>query len=145
MNQDKKDAHARAAKRLAISTLADMMARVVRGSSPNAIRDIIDDDSSEFMIPATDLYHALYEAGYISEAKRVELLFVHDYGKTYRVVRMYFNRDKFPNQVVEDGLSLADAQAMCRDPETSSKTCKGIDNVNRTSRCGQWFCGYEEE
>jgi hypothetical protein len=63
---------------------------------------------------------------------------------TYKIVRNYF-RDRNKYQVIETGLTLAEAQAHCCDPETSSSTCKLPRNVQRTRSCGPWFDGYCEE
>lgn len=63
--------------------------------------------------------------------------------KTYKILRFYFN--DFPTQVIEHNLTLAEAQAHCRDPETSSRTAIGDEAVRRTQRCGPWFDGYEVE
>jgi hypothetical protein len=66
---------------------------------------------------------------------------------TYRIVRFFQNhpsgisRLKMPQR----GLTLAQAQAHCHDPETSSSTCKSADNVARTKVYGPWFDGYEED
>ncbi len=62
----------------------------------------------------------------------------------YKVVRMYQNSE-LRSHVVKRGLTLAQAQKHCQDPETSSRTCQKAENVNRTKRCGPWFDGYEEE
>lgn len=59
----------------------------------------------------------------------------------YRIVRMYAEGGK---HVIKRGLTLAEAQAHCHDPETSSKTCKLAKNVRRTKTHGQWFDVYEE-
>jgi hypothetical protein len=61
---------------------------------------------------------------------------------TYKIVRSYFNRKP---RVIERGLTLEQAQAHCRDPETSSQTAKKPENVRRTKRLGRWFDGYDEE
>lgn len=65
--------------------------------------------------------------------------------KTYKVTRGYFNSDRFPKETIATGLTLKEAQAHCKDPETSSKTCKKAVNLARTRQCGPWFDGYEEE
>lgn len=66
----------------------------------------------------------------------------------YRVVRYYFRDDEWFNldsEVLESGLSLADAQAHCRNPETSSSTATSPEATARTEQCGPWFDGYERE
>ena len=63
---------------------------------------------------------------------------------TYKVIRMYF-RDTRKNRTIARGLTLAEAQAHCRDPESSSRTCEKSENVRRTRSCGPWFDGYEKE
>ncbi len=59
----------------------------------------------------------------------------------YKVVRMFFKGGK---RTIKTGLSLEEAQAHCKDPETSSSTCKKPHNVRRTRERGPWFDGYEE-
>lgn len=64
---------------------------------------------------------------------------------TYAVV-CFAQNPKTDAVTVETGLSLADAQAICRDPETSSTTATGPDAAERTRRMGGgWFYGYREE
>ncbi len=63
---------------------------------------------------------------------------------TYKIVRGYFN-EEHEKQTIRRGLTLAEAQKHCRDPETSSKTCKLPANKARTVTKGPWFDGYEEE
>lgn len=59
----------------------------------------------------------------------------------YKVVRMFFKGGK---RTIKSGLTLEEAQAHCKDPETSSSTCKKPHNVRRTRERGPWFDGYEE-
>ena len=62
----------------------------------------------------------------------------------YKIVRFY--KDAYPNKrTIAHGLSLEQAQAWCKDPETSSSTCTKPHNVRRTRRMGPWFDGYTEE
>lgn len=61
---------------------------------------------------------------------------------TYKIVRTYFRHGKL---TMKTGLSLEEAQQHCRDPETSSSTCKKHANRERTRLRGPWFDGYEEE
>ncbi len=61
---------------------------------------------------------------------------------TYKIVRTYFRGG---TQTLKKGLTLEEAQAHCRDPETSSSTCTGKEGLRRTEQCGKWFDGYDEE
>ncbi len=61
----------------------------------------------------------------------------------YRIVRFY--RDAYPRRrIIECGLTLAQVQAHCSDPETSSSTATCATAQARTRRLGAWFDGYEE-
>lgn len=62
---------------------------------------------------------------------------------TYKIVRFF--RDSGRRVTVKTGLTLALAQAHCKDPETSSSTCTGSKGKQRTRRSGPWFDGYTEE
>lgn len=63
----------------------------------------------------------------------------------YKIVRIFLNRERAPHhRTIKTGLTLKEAQAHCRDPETSSKTCKKAVNRRRTEQYGPWFDGYEE-
>ncbi len=61
----------------------------------------------------------------------------------FQIVRGY--RDTESREIVEIELTLDEARAHCRDPETSSSTCKSPEGVARTKRHGPWFEGYERE
>ena len=61
---------------------------------------------------------------------------------TYKIVRHYF---KGRRTTLDKGLTLAEAQAHCRDPETSSKTAIGSAAQSLTKKRGPWFDGYEKE
>lgn len=61
---------------------------------------------------------------------------------TYKIVRMYMHGT---NRTIETGLTLEQAQAHCKDPETSSRTCTGSAGKKRTRERGPWFDGYSEE
>lgn len=58
---------------------------------------------------------------------------------TYKIVRTYL---KGGRRTIATGLTLEQAQAHCRDPETSSRTCKKPHNVRRTREIGPWFDCY---
>ncbi len=63
---------------------------------------------------------------------------------TYKIDRLYF-RDGNAGRTIVRGLTLEEAQAHCRDPETSSRTCTEAANVRRTEQRGPWFDSYTEE
>lgn len=62
--------------------------------------------------------------------------------KGYRVTRSYFNRPGQRRTII-NRCTLAEAQAHCKDPETSSSTCTNAGGKARTRRMGPWFDGYE--
>lgn len=57
----------------------------------------------------------------------------------YKVVRFFFSGRRV---TVYTHVSLAEAQAHCQDPETSSSTCCSTAGKARTKRSGQWFDTY---
>ena len=61
---------------------------------------------------------------------------------TYKIVRNYFNGRP---RTIARGLTLEEAQAYCKDPETSSRTATSSAAKARTRRMGAWFDGYTEE
>lgn len=63
----------------------------------------------------------------------------------YRIVRHYFKSRPSNKKIVKRGLTLAEAQAHCKDPETSSSTCARYEGRKRTERLGPWFDGYERD
>jgi hypothetical protein len=62
----------------------------------------------------------------------------------YRIIRMFKNGG-VSNRVIHRHLTLEEAQAHCRDRETSSSTAVKPHNVRRTKAHGPWFDGYEQE
>ena len=61
----------------------------------------------------------------------------------YKITRLYENWQTDEN--IETGLTLEEAKAYCKDPETSSRTCTTTEGIRRTEVFGNWFCSYEEE
>ena len=59
----------------------------------------------------------------------------------YKIVRSYFKGGK---RTIKTGLTLEEAQAHCKDPETSSKTATSAKARRLTAARGPWFDGYEE-
>lgn len=45
---------------------------------------------------------------------------------------------------IKRGLTLAEAQAHCENPETSSRTATSARAIARTKRLGPWFDAYTE-
>jgi hypothetical protein len=62
--------------------------------------------------------------------------------KTYKIIRSFMHH---PSEVIEEGLSLKEAQEHCKDPETSSSRCTSAEGIALTARKGPWFDGYDEE
>lgn len=60
----------------------------------------------------------------------------------YKVVRHYFRKSQV--RTIATGLSLGEAQAHCRSPETSSSTATSAKAKARTRKLGPWFDGYQE-
>lgn len=58
----------------------------------------------------------------------------------YKIVRTFFKGGK---RTIFSGLTLAEAQAHCRDPESSSHTCTRADRHRITAVRGAWFDGYD--
>ena len=59
----------------------------------------------------------------------------------YKITRNFFEGR---SRTIAKGLTLAEAQAHCQDPETSSSTCTNTEGKARTRRSGAWFDGYDE-
>lgn len=62
---------------------------------------------------------------------------------TYRLVRHYQYGQR--KRTIATGLTLEDAQAHCKDPETSSRTATSLKAQHRTRVLGPWFDGYAKE
>lgn len=65
------------------------------------------------------------------------------YEPLYKVVRRF--RDAHRKRVIATGLTLAEAQAHCHDPETSSSTATSKAARALTRRAGPWFDGYDAQ
>lgn len=63
----------------------------------------------------------------------------------YHITRYYFNfNHPGMKRIIARGLTLEEAQAHCRDPETSSSTATTPAAKRITRRMGPWFDGYNE-
>jgi hypothetical protein len=63
--------------------------------------------------------------------------------ESYKIVRFYFHEAR--KRTVARGLTLAQAEAHCKDKETSSRTATSKTAKARTRRKGPWFDGYTKE
>ena len=61
---------------------------------------------------------------------------------TYKIVRFFADSDR-PMSILDDGLTLDEAQDHCSDEESSSRTATNPDAVAYTEEMGAWFDGYE--
>lgn len=61
---------------------------------------------------------------------------------SYKIVRHYLNGNR---RTIETGLTLAEAQEHCSNPETSSRTATSAKARAVTRRHGAWFDGFTEE
>jgi len=68
----------------------------------------------------------------------------------YKIVRHYFNGGSQGSnggsfhRTIKTRLTLEEAQAHCKDPQTHSKECTTPAGKRRTKKYGMWFDGYEE-
>jgi hypothetical protein len=60
----------------------------------------------------------------------------------YKIQRIFYRSGC--RRTIKTVATVEEAQAHCSDPETSSSTCKGRRNRERTYRCGPWFDCYTE-
>lgn len=58
----------------------------------------------------------------------------------YKIVRSFMRGGK---RTIKSGLTLEEAQAHCKNPETSYKTCTSSRMRRLTEARGPWFDGYE--
>jgi hypothetical protein len=61
---------------------------------------------------------------------------------TYKIVRCYLNG---PSRTIRRGLTLKEAQAHCRNPETRSRTATSAAARRRTKARGPWFDAYDDD
>jgi hypothetical protein len=62
---------------------------------------------------------------------------------TYEVVRFY--REGHPQEIVAEGLTLAEAKEMCQDEEGHSNTCGSTEGMRLFAEKGEWFLGFRKE
>jgi hypothetical protein len=61
----------------------------------------------------------------------------------YNIYRVFAD-EELGKTLIEQGVTLEEARAHCKDPETSSKTARSDDARERTRKYGPWFDCYEE-
>jgi hypoxanthine-guanine phosphoribosyltransferase len=66
-------------------------------------------------------------------------------GAAMSYATVLFFLDDYPAEVLDTGLTLEEAQAVCNDPESSSKSCTTIVGKRRTKERGAWFIGWRKE
>lgn len=88
---------------------------------------------------AEERVRELYRQGYIHCHYKYE----YDPQK-YVIKRNYFERPGY-HRTIERGLFLEEAQAHCRDPETSSRTATSKAARRRTREIGEWFDSFTAE
>jgi hypothetical protein len=62
----------------------------------------------------------------------------------YKIVRHYKDAGIL-KRVIARGLTLEQAQAHCKNPESSSRTATGKVARARTRKLGDWFDGYDKD
>lgn len=60
----------------------------------------------------------------------------------YKIVRMYERPSVLP-RLIRRGLTLDQARAHCRHPETSSRTATAPEAKKHTEENGPWFDGFD--
>ena len=63
--------------------------------------------------------------------------------ESYRIIRMYESGKR--SRVLARGMTRAEAEEWCQDPETSSSTAKSPKARVHTARYGRWFDGFGQE
>ncbi len=63
----------------------------------------------------------------------------------YKVILVYFNNHLYGKRVIHRGLTESQAQELCSNPETSSRTCTKPYLKHRTKVKGPWFLCYDKE
>ena len=63
----------------------------------------------------------------------------------YYIIRFYKDGTWVHPRIIKRGLTLEEAQAHCRDPETSSDTCTLASGKELTRKAGPWFDGYDHD
>jgi hypothetical protein len=61
----------------------------------------------------------------------------------FKIVRNFF--EGYPDKTIKRGLTEEEAQAWCKDPETSSSTAKGEAAHEILRKYGEWYDGYAED
>lgn len=62
---------------------------------------------------------------------------------TYKIVRFFLG--SYPKETLQTGLTLAEAEAHCKNLDTSSRTCTSPEGKKLTEERGEWFDGYYKE
>lgn len=63
--------------------------------------------------------------------------------KTFRIVRVFF--EGYPDKTIKRGMTLQEARAWCKDPETNSSTAKSKKAQRLIEKYGEWYDGFAED
>jgi hypothetical protein len=65
--------------------------------------------------------------------------------RVYKIYRMYQRDERWvaDAKLIKTGLTEAEAQAWCRNTESSSKTCTHPESIAHTEKFGPWMDGYD--
>lgn len=63
--------------------------------------------------------------------------------KKFRIVRVFF--EGYPDKTIKRGMTLQEARAWCKDPETNSSTAKSKKAQRLLEKYGEWYDGFAED
>ena len=63
--------------------------------------------------------------------------------KKFRIVRVFF--EGYPDKTIKRGMTLQEARAWCKDPETNSSTAKSKKAQSLLEKYGEWYDGFAED
>ena len=61
----------------------------------------------------------------------------------FKIVRNFY--EVYPDKTIKRGLTLEEARAWCKDPETDSRTAKSKEAHKILRKYGEWYDGFAED
>jgi len=61
----------------------------------------------------------------------------------FKIVRNFY--EGYPDKTIKRGLTLEEARAWCKDPETNSRTAKNKEAHKILQKYGEWYDGFAED